>query len=37
MSRAPRTRAARSAIKEDPASAYDMTQHDEGIEQRTLA
>ena len=37
MTRAPRTRAARSAIKEDPASAYDMTASNEGIEQRTLA
>ena len=38
MSRAPRTRApAKSGVREDPASAYDMTHADEGIEQRTLA
>ena len=38
MSRAPRTRATpKSGVREDPASAYDMTHADEGIEQRTLA
>ncbi len=39
MSRAPRTRAApaRNGVRDDPASAYDMTHADEGIEQRTLA
>ncbi|MEZ5937799.1 MAG: acetolactate synthase small subunit [Hyphomonadaceae bacterium] len=33
----PRTRRAANAVKEDPASAYDMTQLSEGVEQRTLA
>ncbi len=28
---------ARSAVREDPASAYDMTHADEGVERRTLA
>lgn len=38
MTRAPRTRApAKSGVREDPASAYDMTHADEGIERRTLA
>ena len=38
MSRAPRTRATpKSGVREDPASAYDMTHADEGIERRTLA
>ena len=38
MSRAPRTRApAKNGVRDDPASAYDMTHADEGIEQRTLA
>ena len=38
MTRAARTRApAKNGVREDPASAYDMTHADEGIEQRTLA
>ncbi|MBI1340268.1 acetolactate synthase small subunit [bacterium] len=39
MTRAPRTRArpARAAVKDDPASAYDMTEVAEEIESRTLA
>ncbi len=38
MARATRPRApARSGVREDPASAYDMTHADEGIERRTLA
>lgn len=38
MSRSPRPRApAKSGVREDPASAYDMTHADEGIERRTLA
>lgn len=38
MTRTTRPRApARSGVREDPASAYDMTHADEGIERRTLA
>jgi acetolactate synthase-1/3 small subunit len=38
MARASRPRApAKSGVREDPASAYDMTHADEGVEQRTLA
>lgn len=38
MTRTSRTRApAKSGVREDPASAYDMTHADEGIERRTLA
>jgi acetolactate synthase-1/3 small subunit len=37
MARNTRPRTPRIAVKEDPASAYDMTQLDEGVEQRTLA
>lgn len=41
MSRASRTRTPRvlpkNGVRDDPASAYDMTSSDEGIEQRTLA
>ncbi len=38
MARATRPRApAKSGVREDPASAYDMTHADEGIERRTLA
>ncbi len=38
MARAARTRApAKSGVRDDPASAYDMTHADEGEEQRTLA
>ena len=38
MTRTTRPRApAKSGVREDPASAYDMTPSDEGIEQRTLA
>jgi acetolactate synthase-1/3 small subunit len=38
MTRAPRTRpAAKSGVREDPASAYDMSHSEEGVEQRTLA
>ncbi len=38
MARAARTRApAKNGVREDPASAYDMTHADEGVEQRTLA
>ena len=37
MTRAPRARAPRTAIKDDPASAYDMTELREQVEQRTLA
>jgi acetolactate synthase-1/3 small subunit len=38
MTRAPRTRApAKSGVREDPASAYDMTHADERVETRTLA
>lgn len=38
MARAARPRApAKSGVREDPASAYDMTHADEGEEQRTLA
>jgi acetolactate synthase I/III small subunit len=38
MNRPTRPRApVKSGVREDPASAYDMTPSDEGIEQRTLA
>jgi acetolactate synthase-1/3 small subunit len=38
MTRAPRSRpAAKSGVREDPASAYDMSHAEEGVEQRTLA
>ena len=38
MTRAARTRApAKNGVREDPASAYDMTHADEAIERRTLA
>ncbi len=38
MTRTPRARAAaRSGVRDDPASAYDMTPSAEGVEQRTLA
>ena len=38
MTRPPRPRAtAKSGVREDPASAYDMTQTDEAAERRTLA
>jgi acetolactate synthase-1/3 small subunit len=38
MARAARTRApAKNGVRDDPASAYDMTHADEGVEQRTLA
>ena len=38
MTRAPRPRApAKSGVREDPASAYDMTHADERVEKRTLA
>lgn len=38
MARAARTRApAKNGVRDDPASAYDMTHADEGEEQRTLA
>ncbi|MEP7211184.1 MAG: acetolactate synthase small subunit [Alphaproteobacteria bacterium] len=38
MSRTPRPRTtAKSGVREDPASAYDMTQSDEEAERRTLA
>lgn len=38
MTRAPRTRApAKTGVRDDPASAYDMSHADEGIEKRTLA
>jgi acetolactate synthase-1/3 small subunit len=38
MARAARTRTpARNGVRDDPASAYDMTHADEGEEQRTLA
>jgi acetolactate synthase I/III small subunit len=38
MTRSSRTRApARNGVRDDPASAYDMSHADEGIEQRTLA
>lgn len=38
MTRANRSTAKpKNGVREDPASAYDMTQHDEGVEQRTLA
>jgi acetolactate synthase I/III small subunit len=38
MTRAPRTRPApKSGVREDPASAYDMSHAEEGVEQRTLA
>ena len=38
MTRTTRPRApAKTGVREDPASAYDMTPSDEGIEQRTLA
>src|SRR6185295_5162478 len=38
MTRASRsTTKPKNGVREDPASAYDMTQHDEGVEQRTLA
>ena len=38
MARAARTRApAKNGVREDPASAYDMTHADEGVERRTLA
>ncbi len=38
MTRTTRPRApAKSGVREDPASAYDMTHADEGIERRTLA
>ncbi len=38
MARASRPRApAKSGVREDPASAYDMTHADEHVEQRTLA
>ena len=38
MARATHPRApAKSGVREDPASAYDMTHADEGIERRTLA
>ena len=38
MSRAARTRTpAKNGVRDDPASAYDMTHADEGEEQRTLA
>ena len=38
MTRSNRTRpAAKSGVREDPASAYDMTHAEEGVEQRTLA
>lgn len=37
MTRAPRSIAKPKSGRDDPASAYDMTASDEGIEQRTLA
>jgi acetolactate synthase I/III small subunit len=37
VTRAPRSRSMRAAVKEDPASAYDMTPTDQTVEQRTLA
>jgi acetolactate synthase-1/3 small subunit len=38
MARAARTRApTKNGVRDDPASAYDMTHADEGVEQRTLA
>lgn len=38
MTRAPRSRApAKSGVREDPASAYDMSHADERVETRTLA
>jgi len=38
MTRSPRPRAApKSGVRDDPASAYDMTHAEEGVEQRTLA
>ncbi|MDZ4759604.1 MAG: acetolactate synthase small subunit [Alphaproteobacteria bacterium] len=38
MTRTPRARAAaRSGVRDDPASAYDMTPSAEGVERRTLA
>ncbi len=38
MTRSTRTRPApRNGVREDPASAYDMTHAEEGVEQRTLA
>jgi acetolactate synthase-1/3 small subunit len=38
MTRSPRARAAsKTGVREDPASAYDMTHAEEGVEQRTLA
>ena len=37
MTRAPRTRAVAKTGREDPASAYDMSHAEEGVEQRTLA
>ena len=38
MARAARTRTpANNGVRDDPASAYDMTHADEGVEQRTLA
>ena len=38
MARAARTRTpAKNGVRDDPASAYDMTHADEGEEQRTLA
>lgn len=38
MTRTTRSRApAKSGVREDPASAYDMTHADEGVEKRTLA
>jgi len=38
VTRAPRTRApAKTGVRDDPASAYDMTHANEGIERRTLA
>jgi len=38
MTRAPCTRpAAKTGVRDDPASAYDMSHAEEGVEQRTLA
>ncbi len=37
MTRAARPRASKNGVREDPASAYDMTHAEEGVEQRTLA
>jgi acetolactate synthase-1/3 small subunit len=37
VSRNPKARISRNSVKEDPASAYDMTHAEEGVETRTLA